>query len=84
MRIGYAHVSTGEQKLDLQLDALGAADCEKTYTDTISGRASSRPKLDTCLGQLREGDLLFLPCLKRFDVPKALYRYVGPLGQTRT
>jgi DNA invertase Pin-like site-specific DNA recombinase len=84
MHIAYVRVRTGEQKLDLQLDALDAADCEKTYTETISGRASSRPKLDTCLGQLREGDLLVLPCLKRFDGPKALYRYVGPLGQTRT
>ena len=49
MRIGYARVSTGEQKLDLQLDALEAAHCKKTYTDTISGATSSRLELDTCL-----------------------------------
>jgi DNA invertase Pin-like site-specific DNA recombinase len=46
MRIGYARVSTGEQKLDLQLDALGAANYKKTYTDTdtISGAIPSRPE----------------------------------------
>jgi len=55
-----------------------------TYTDTISGRASSRPELDKCLEHLREGDMLVLQCLKRFDGPKTLYRYVGHNGQTRT
>lgn len=66
MRIGYARVSTGEQKLDLQLDALEAADCEKTYTDTISGATSSRPELDKCLEHLREGDTLVVWRLDRF------------------
>jgi len=66
MRIGYARVSTGEQKLDLQLDALDAAECEKTYTDTISGATSSRPELDTCLEHLREGDTLVVWRLDRF------------------
>jgi hypothetical protein len=66
MRIGYARVSTGEQKLDLQLDALDAADCKKTYTDTISGATSSRPELDTCLEHLREGDTLVVWRLDRF------------------
>ena len=66
MRIGYARVSTGEQKLDLQLDALEAADCTKTYTDTISGATSSRPELDKCLEHLREGDTLVVWRLDRF------------------
>ena len=66
MRIGYARVSTGEQKLDLQLDALEAANCKKTYTDTISGRASSRPELDKCLEHLRKGDTLVVWRLDRF------------------
>ena len=66
MRIGYARVSTGEQKLDLQLDALDAADCTKTYTDTISGATSSRPELDKCLEHLREGDTLVVWRLDRF------------------
>lgn len=66
MRIGYARVSTGEQKLDLQLDALDAADCEKIYTDQISGATSSRPNLDACLEHLREGDTLVVWRLDRF------------------
>ena len=66
MRIGYARVSTGEQKLDLQLDALDEANCKKTYTDTISGATSSRPELDKCLEQLREGDTLVVWRLDRF------------------
>lgn len=46
MKVGYARVSTGEQKLDLQLDALKQAGCEKVFTDEISGSTSSRPGLD--------------------------------------
>jgi DNA invertase Pin-like site-specific DNA recombinase len=58
MLIGYARVSTHEQILDLQLDALHKAGCDpdKTYTDTISSRKAERPQLIQALGQLREGD----------------------------
>jgi len=45
---------------------LDAAECEKTCTDTISGRASSRPELDKCLGHLRESDTLVVWRLDRF------------------
>lgn len=58
MLIGYARVSTHEQLLDLQLDALYKAGCDpdKTYTDIISSRKAERPQLIQALGQLREGD----------------------------
>lgn len=46
MQIGYAQVSTGEQTLDLQQDALNAAGWEAIYTDVISGSKESRPGLD--------------------------------------
>ena len=58
MLIGYARVSTHEQLLDLQLDALAKAgiDPERTYTDKISSRKAERPELQRALDQLRAGD----------------------------
>ena len=66
MRIGYARVSTGEQKMDLQLDALEDAGCERIYKETTSGAAKSRPELERCLEELREGDTLVVWRLDRF------------------
>ena len=43
MLIGYMRVSTGEQSLDLQRDALSRAGCERVYDDVCSGRATERP-----------------------------------------
>jgi predicted site-specific integrase-resolvase len=48
-RIGYARVSTRDQNLDLQLDALNQAGCDRIYQDTISGTESRRPGLDQAL-----------------------------------
>ena len=58
MLIGYARVSTSEQNLDLQLDALKRAGCEKFFNDTTSGANSERPGLREALDYLREGDVL--------------------------
>lgn len=66
MRIGYARVSTGDQSLDLQLDELEEAGCEKVYEEQISGAASERPKLERCLEEVREGDALVVWRLDRF------------------
>lgn len=56
MKIGYARVSTDEQNLDLQLDALKAAGCEKIFTDEgISGVSKSRAGLDDALDAVLEG-----------------------------
>jgi DNA invertase Pin-like site-specific DNA recombinase len=49
MDIGYARVSTGEQTLDLQLDALTTSGCGKTYQETASGAKADRPVLDEVL-----------------------------------
>ena len=67
MLIGYARVSTHEQLLDLQLDALAKAgiDPERIYTDKISSRKAERPELKRALDQLREGDTLVVWRLDR-------------------
>ena len=59
--IGYARVSTKEQNLQLQLDALEKAGCGRRdiYADDgVSGKLASRPQLDACLGALQPGDTL--------------------------
>jgi DNA invertase Pin-like site-specific DNA recombinase len=52
-RIGYERVSTGEQNLQLQIDALRAAGCEKTFRDKVSGASDDRPGLARALRALR-------------------------------
>ena len=56
MLVGYARVSTTEQVLDLQTDALLSAGCEKIFSDTISGVKTDRPGLSQALEFCREGD----------------------------
>ena len=63
--VGYARVSTFEQILDLQRDALHAAGCKKIFTDTASGGRSDRPGLQQALDYLREGDVLVVWRLDR-------------------
>src|SRR5215208_4567580 len=65
MDIGYARVSTGEQTLDLQLDALKSAGCGKVYTETARGAKADRPVLDDVLSYLRTGDTLVVWRLDR-------------------
>jgi len=63
--IGYDRVSTFEQTLALQQDALAAAPCERVFTDTISGSKSERPGLTEALDFLRPGDVLVVWRLDR-------------------
>src|SRR5215213_1618165 len=65
MDIGYARVSTGEQTIDLQLDALKAAGCGAVYQETASGAKADRPVLDEVLSYLRTGDTLVVWRLDR-------------------
>jgi DNA invertase Pin-like site-specific DNA recombinase len=66
MLVGYARVSTGEQNLDLQIDALQQANCKKIFTDKLSGAKTTRPGLDEVLEFLRQGDTLIIWKLDRF------------------
>src|SRR2546425_4160822 len=65
MFIGYARVSTQDQTLNLQKDALEKIGCSKIFTDTISGAATERKGLDEALEYVREGDTLVVWKLDR-------------------
>ena len=69
MKIGYARVSTDDQNLDLQKDALARAGVEKVYEDKASGRSLDRPQLAECLRSLRAGDSLVVWRLDRLSRP---------------
>ena len=58
MILGYARVSTKDQNLDGQRDALAAAGVERLFADTITGTTRSRPELDRMLKELRDGDVV--------------------------
>ncbi len=65
MKIGYARVSTLDQNLDGQMDALKAAGCERIYTDMASGKNTARPELQKMIDTLREGDTVVVWRLDR-------------------
>jgi DNA invertase Pin-like site-specific DNA recombinase len=58
MLIGYARVSTQDQTLNLQQDALTKAGCAKLFTDTASGAKAERKGLEQVLSYVRKGDTL--------------------------
>jgi DNA invertase Pin-like site-specific DNA recombinase len=65
MRIGYARVSTEDQTLDLQQDALKRAKCQELYQEHATGKNAPRPQLEACIRSLREGDTLVVWRLDR-------------------
>ncbi len=65
MLVGYARVSTQDQELALQLDALTAAGCERVFTERASGAQRERPQLRAALDYMRAGDTLVVWRLDR-------------------
>ncbi|HPA57617.1 MAG TPA: recombinase family protein [bacterium] len=65
MLVGYARVSTSDQKMDLQFDALKKDGCGQIYSDVSSGARTDRPELDRCISFLRKGDILVVWKLDR-------------------
>ncbi len=78
MLIGYMRVSTGEQNLDLQRDALDRAGCDRVFDDVCSGRATERAGLDKALDIMRDGDTLVVWKLDR--IGRSLPHVVGLVG----
>lgn len=78
MLIGYMRVSTGEQNLDLQRDALDRAGCQRVFDDVCSGRAAERPGLGKALDVARDGDTLVMWKLDR--IGRSLPHVVGLVG----
>ena len=79
--IGYARVSTDTQTLNLQLDALRAAGCERISEETASGAKHDRPQLAAALDYMRSGDTLVVWKLDR--LARSLLHLVGIVGRLR-
>ena len=67
MRIGYARVSTEDQRLDRQFDALERAGCDKIFVEKVSGMKDARLELDRMLDTIREGDDVVVVKLDRIS-----------------
>lgn len=65
MKIGYARVSTEDQNLTLQTDALIQDGCKEIFEEKISGAKKERPELDRLLSYVREGDIIVVWKLDR-------------------
>ncbi len=65
MKIGYARVSTKDQSLNLQKDALEKAGCKKIYSEQVSGAKIEREKLNEMIKQVRKGDIIIVWKLDR-------------------
>lgn len=65
MKIGYARVSTKDQNLNLQKDALKKVGCKKIYSEQVSGAKIERKQLDEMIKQVRKGDIIIVWKLDR-------------------
>lgn len=65
MKIGYARVSSKEQNLARQIEALKTAGCEKIYTDKVSGKNFDRPEYQKMISELTNDDILIILSIDR-------------------
>ena len=65
MKLGYARVSSKDQNLDLQIDALKEAGCKEIFHEVVSGAKTERVELDRLMNKVREGDILVIWKLDR-------------------
>lgn len=79
MKYGYARVSTEAQSLDLQLDALEKVNCNKVYSEKVSGTKKERPQLKKLLSKLQSGDSVY--CYKLDRLGRSLKDLVDLMGQ---
>ena len=84
MLMGYARVSTDEQSLDLQLDALKAAGCKRVFTDKVSTTKADHPGLADAVSHLRDRDVLVIWKLDRLGrTVKGLVDFVADLQERK-
>lgn len=80
--IGYARVSSTDQNLDLQVDALAAAGCTRVFTEKASGTLDERPELERMLDHLRAGDAVVVWRLDRLG--RSLRHLIKVVSQLET
>ena len=83
MRLGYARVSTRDQNLEMQLDALNKAGCKRVFTDKLSGAQLERPGLKEALSHLREADTLVVWKLDRLGIAVTVF-WIDREGKSAT
>lgn len=81
--VGYARVSSADQGLELQLEALTKAGCERVFSEKLSGAsAKNRPELQACIASLSKGDVLVVTRLDRLARSAAdLWRILSELTE---
>ena len=82
MFIWYARVSTTDQNVDRQVDALQEAGCKKIFIDKITGKASIRPELEKAKEHLRNGDTLVITSLTRLG--RSLKNLITEVNEIQT
>lgn len=85
MIFGYARVSTLDQNLDRQMDQLFQENCDRIFSDKLSGKNTERPELEKLLDQIRPGDVIIVTELSRISrSTKDLFKLVEFLDEKGT